>query len=81
MCPTVFNMQNPKPLTIGIREKIAEATGVPCYVAGWFCAWWCHRQQYRKAIEVDNSYRYHVSGNRGRKVDDEAKKLEKMKAK
>ncbi len=71
--PTVFDMQNPKPLAIGIREKIAETVGVPRYIAGWFCEWWCHRNQYRKAIEADNSYRYHISGNRGCKVQEVAK--------
>lgn len=73
MRPTVFDLENPKPLAVGVHKKIAEATGVPEYVARWFCQWWCRRPQYRKALEADNSYRYHVSGHRGRKVQDEEK--------
>lgn len=65
----LFDRENPKPLALGTRQKLAALLPE---VPGWkwraFLSWWCNRQAYLRAVAADGSKRYGLNGKPGRVV-------------
>lgn len=62
--PGRFDPDEPTPLAVGIREKLASAVAVGerRYVKPML-AWWCKRRKYLQAVLADGAVRHELDGS------------------
>ena len=69
--PSVFNLDTPKPLDLGIYRQIKELLpDIKQKQLKPFMKWWCARKCYLAAVAAEDSCRHDINGCQSVKVSD-----------